>query len=102
MNIVVFKQETKQLGCDFKNFRAIDEFLLDLIKLRTNYIRKEEFAMEQLVDSVTIVVNNMLALLKKPQQEHPIVWSIQELFETVFTGAENDYKERVTGSIDFT
>jgi hypothetical protein len=58
-------------------------------------IRKEGFAIDQLVDSVTIVVDNVLAFLKKPQQEHPIVWSIHELLETVFTGVEDDYKERV-------
>jgi hypothetical protein len=36
MNIVVFKQETRQLGCDVRGFRTIAEFLLDLIKLKAN------------------------------------------------------------------
>jgi hypothetical protein len=101
MNIVVFKQETRQLGCDVRDFRAIADFLLDLIKLKTNSIRKEGFVMDQLIESVIIVVDNVLNLLKKPQPEHPIVWSIQELLETVFTGVEDDYKERVAGSTDF-
>jgi hypothetical protein len=101
MNITVFKQETRQLGCDVRDFRAIAEFLLDLIKLKANSIRKEGFVMDQLVESVTIVVDNVLTLLKKPQSDHPIVWSIQELLETVFAGVEDDYKERVAGSADF-
>jgi hypothetical protein len=101
-NIVFFKQETRQPGCDVRDFRTIAEFLLDLIKLKANSIRQEGFAIDQFVDSVTIVVDNVLVFLKKRQQEHPIIWSIQELLETVFTIAEDDCKERVVGSIDFT
>jgi hypothetical protein len=84
-------------------FVAVAECLLELTRLKSNSVPKDLFRADELIDVIAGSLGDILSNIPTASRPpyHPAVYSLQELIETVFMGADEDPRQKLVGSVLF-
>jgi hypothetical protein len=92
MNIAVFKPGMNQATTAKDVLMAMADFLMGLTVLKTNWVPKDGLDFDKLIEVMCDSLPQIMAKLnvQRTLKDHPVVFSIQELIETCFTGPNED------------
>jgi hypothetical protein len=97
MNIAVFKPNMNGSNCDISVLMEMADFILGLPVLSRNSVPKDGLEFETFVDLICGAVPGILQRINvtRTVKDHPVVFSIQELIETCFVGADEDPRDQL-------
>jgi hypothetical protein len=100
INISVFAGQMRS-EYDQKDFDVIAQFLSEMSELKGNHVPKDYYSSEELMNVIAADVDDIIAHIRKAGDQswpHPAVFSIQELIETGFMGADEQPQKRLVGA----
>jgi hypothetical protein len=88
---------------DPRTLESIANGLTDLVCVKKNYMPRFNFSPHDVIDVIAQSLDEIKAQVKPVSVDwvHPVVYSLQELIETVFAGPEEDPKERLVNAVLF-
>jgi hypothetical protein len=98
MNVAVFRANMKETPPEDKMFRIVADTLLGLVMLKDNSVPKDSFAVQDLLPVVVEVLDAIIANVstKPPAKVPPVAYTVQDLIETCFAGADYDPRDRIS------
>jgi hypothetical protein len=101
LDITLLKGDGQGAARDNELFRTVSHFLLGLTQPKTNSVPKDSYEVSDLLALIMTFLDPILVEIRamKPADVHPMVYSVQEMIETFFTGVQDDPRQRVDDSL---
>jgi hypothetical protein len=102
MQIVIFSPAARQ-EFDRATLLTVGDTLLQLTKLRGNSVPRKHVTAAEVADAIVGSLDDIKANVKpvQPTWVHPVVYSLQELIETMFAGIDEDHRQKLASGILF-